>query len=145
MTTTTAGDQIRLMQHMVDGSQSEAGSTELAVSRELCQYALELMTLGWDSFEFARFLPDGAVVAQKGGRGIRGRSEIGVLYGSDGLPACAIAIYTDWVQTQLRDGRPGNDLAIDLISAFGRAAWELVVNETDVPADIINYGRNVSA
>lgn len=145
MTTTTAADQIRLLRCMVEGSQSGDGSEALAVSQKYCQYALELMKLGWDSFEFARFLPDEVVVAQKGGRGIRGRSEIGVIYGSDGFPSCALAMYTDWVQTQLRDGRPGNDLAIDLISAFGRAAWELVVNGTDVPTGIINYGRKASA
>lgn len=145
MTTTTAADQIRLLQYMVEGTENAGGSQALAVSQENCRYALELMTLGWDSFEFARFLPDDAVVAQKGGRGVRGRSEIGVIYGADGQPACALAMYTDWVQTQLRDGRPGNDLAIDLISAFGRAAWDLVVNETDVPAGILSYGRNMSA
>lgn len=141
MTTTTAADQIRLLRAIVEGSESPEGSERLAVSQELCRYALHLMTQGWDSFEFARFLPDDVIVAQKGGRGIRGRSEIGVIYGADGKPAVALAAYTDWVQTRMRDGRPGNDLAIDLISAFGRSAWELVVNDADVPEEILNYGR----
>lgn len=143
MTTSTPIDQIRLLKAIVAGSQSASGSDLIAVSQDLCSYALELMTLGWDSFEFARFLPDDVVVAQKGGRGVRGRSEIGVIFDSDGRAACALAVYTDWVQTRLRDGRPGNDLAIDLISAFGRSAWELVVNNTDVPASILDYGRPV--
>lgn len=145
MTTTTAADQVRLLCRIVEGSRSAAGSPELAVSRDLCKYALELMAQGWDSFEFARFLPDEVKVAQKGGRGIRGRSEIGVIHDRNGDPACAIAVYTDWVQTRLRDGRPGNDLAIDVISAFGRGAWELVVNDTDIPDSILNYGSPVTA
>lgn len=144
MTTTTAADQIRLLRAIVDGSGSAAGSEPLGVRQELCSYALELMTQGWDSFEFARFLPDDVRVAQKGGRGVRGRSEIGVIFGRDGQPACAIAVYTDWVQTRLRDGRPGNEIAIDLISAFGRSAWELVVNGADIPTDIFEYGRQVT-
>lgn len=145
MTTTTPADQILLLRAIVDGSLCAEGSQRLAVSQELCRYALDLMTQGWDSFEFARFLPDDVRVAQKGGRGVRGRSEIGVIYGRDGQPACAIAVYTDWVQTRLRDGRPGNELAIDLISAFGRGAWELIVNDSDIPADILEYGRPVTA
>lgn len=141
MTTTAAGDQIHLLREIVEGSRNQGGSEALAVSRELCEYALELMSLGHDAFEFGRFMPDDVRIAQKGGRGIRGRSEIGVIYDREGRPAAALSAYTDWVQTRLRDGRPGNELALDVISAFGRAVWELTVNGSDVPAEILNIGR----
>lgn len=141
MTTTASVDQITLLRAIVEGSQNPAGSERLGVSQELCAYALELMSQGENGTGFGRLLPSDVRVAQKGGRGIRGRSEIGVIYDENGEVAVALSAYTDWVQTKLRDGRPGNEIALDLISAFGRAAWELVVNERDVPEEILQYGR----
>lgn len=141
MTTTAAADQIALLRAVVEGSENPEGSERLAVNQDLCQYALELMSEGENGTGLGRLLPRSVPVAQKGGRGVRGRSQIGVIYDVSNKPVVALSAYTDWVQTRLRDGRPGNEIALDLISAFGRGAWELVVNERDVPEEILNYGR----
>lgn len=141
MTTSSVSDQVRLLRGIVEGCSSPEGSSALAVSQELCRFSLAVLSLGETSNGFARLLPDEVRVAQKGGRGIRGRTEVGVIFDNRDTPALALAVYTDWVQTRLRDGRPGNELALDMISSFGRGAWELLVNRSHIPDEVQFYGR----
>lgn len=132
MTTTTASDQARLLDLIVRGADDTEQASLLACSPQLCHYALTLM-----SREFAggmgAWLPRQATLAAKGGRGIRGRSHVGVAFADD-VARYAIAVYTDWVPVTLLDGSPGYLRALDTIASLTRRAWDLLVTDEPAPA-----------
>ncbi|MGH3096157.1 MAG: serine hydrolase [Streptosporangiales bacterium] len=126
MTTTTAADQARLLSRIVDGAREPRSAAELACSAELCAYALTLMSREHDE-QMTRLLPARTHGATKGGRGIRGRSHVGVIY-ADGTPRFALAVFTDWVPVTLLDGTPGTVHALSAISTLARRAWDVLAD-----------------
>lgn len=125
MTTTTASDQVRLLDLVVRGANDEEAARALGCSPELCRYALTLMTREYAG-RMGTHLPASAVMAAKGGRGVRGRSHIGVAY-AGGVPRYALAVYTEWVPVELLDGSPGYLRALSAIARLNRRAWDLLV------------------
>lgn len=126
MTTTTASDQARLLTAIVDGAGDAAAAERLGCSQDLCRYALTLMSREYDQ-QMTRLLPVRARGATKGGRGIRGRSHVGVIYTGE-TPRYVLAVFTDWVPVTMLDGRPGTVHALATISALTRRAWDVLVD-----------------
>lgn len=126
MTTTTAADQARLLSTIVRGVGDTTAAESLDCSRELCAYALTLMSREYDQ-QMTRLLPARASGATKGGRGIRGRSHVGVIYTGE-TPRYALSVFTDWLPVTMRDGAPGTVHALNAISALTRRAWDVLVD-----------------
>jgi hypothetical protein len=123
VTTTTAADQVFLLQTILDAQTSEEAAARLGCSKALCAFALQTLKNQVLRYGIPSRLPFETVVASKGGRGKRGRMDAGVVF-RDGAPFYIIAAYTDQVPQVMSDGTPGYTMAFETIGRLSRACWE---------------------
>ncbi len=123
VTTTTARDQMFLLQSILDAQGSEEASKRLGVSQELSAYALQTLKNQILRYAIPSRLPFGTVVAHKGGTGKRGRMNAGIVY-SDGQPLYIITAFTDQVPQEMPDGTPGYTMSLETIGRLSRVCWD---------------------
>lgn len=123
VTTTTARDQMFLLQTILDAQTSAEAVARLGSSPELCVYALQTLKSQILRYAIPSRLPFGTVVAHKGGTGKRGRMNAGIVY-RDGAPFYIIAAFTDAVPQAMSDGTPGYTMALETIGRLSRACWD---------------------
>jgi beta-lactamase class A len=123
VTTTTASDQVMLLQTILDAQTSSAAAAALGCPTELCQYALQTLKNQVLRYGIHSRLPFETKVASKGGRGKRGRMDAGVVY-REGAPFYIIAAYTDQVPQAMPDGTPGYTMSLETIGRLSRACWD---------------------
>jgi len=123
VTTTTARDQVLLLQMILDAQTSAEAAAKLGSSQELCAYALLTLKSQILRYAIPSRLPFGTVVAHKGGTGKRGRMNAGIVY-RDGQPFYIIAAFTDQVPQEMADGTPGYTMSLETIGRLSRACWD---------------------
>jgi beta-lactamase class A len=123
VTTTTAADQVLLLQTILDAQTSPDAAARLGCSQELCAYAFQTLKNQVLRYGIHSRLPFETVIASKGGRGKRGRMDAGIVF-RNGAPFFIIAAYTDQVPQAMPDGTPGYTMALETIGRLARAAWD---------------------
>ena len=123
VTTTTAADQVMLLQTILDAQTSQAAAEKLGCSADLCQFALQTLRNQVLRYGIHSRLPFETKVASKGGRGKRGRMDAGIVY-RDGAPFYIIAVYTDQVPQAMPDGTPGYTVSLETIGRLSRVCWD---------------------
>ena len=123
VTTTTARDQLFLLQTILDAQTSPEAAAKLGSSQELCAYALQTLKNQILRYAIPSRLPFGTVVAHKGGTGKRGRMNAGIVY-RDGAPFYIITAFTDQVPLEMPDGTPGYTLSLETIGRLSRVCWD---------------------
>ncbi len=128
VTTTSAGDQGRLYELILQGAQSSAGAPRLGCTQAQCAFAIEV--LSWQKLrtKMASLLPADAKVAHKGGTGKRGRMDGGIVF-RDGKPLFIFTGYTDQVPLVMPDGLPGYASAFSTLGRLARACWDGIAVE----------------
>lgn len=123
--TTTPRDQVLLLELMLNGARDGTAAGLLGSTPALCQLGLDI--LSWQKLKtmIPALLPATTKVANKTGRGARGRSDAGIVYRGD-VPIFALAAYTDRVPETMPDGLPGYSAAFATIARLARAAWESI-------------------
>ena len=123
LATTTARDQGVLLDRMVAGAKDAAAAAVLGSTPELCGLALDI--LSWQRLRnlIPCLLPEGTKVANKTGRGPRGRMDAGVVY-RDGAPRFVITVYTDQVPLTMPDGMPGFAASYMTAGRLARLCWD---------------------
>jgi beta-lactamase class A len=123
VTTTTARDQVFLLQTILDAQTSPEAAELLGSSMELCAYALQTLKNQILRYAIPSRLPFGTLVAHKGGTGKRGRMNAGIVY-RDGAPFYIIAAFTDQVPQAMADGTPGYTVSLETIGRLSRICWD---------------------
>lgn len=120
---TSARDQGVLLDRMVAGASDDAAAAFLGATPELCRLGLDI--LSWQRLRnlIPSLLPQKAKVANKTGRGPRGRMDAGVVY-KDDRPRFIISVYLDQVPDTLPDGLPGFTAAYATAGRLARACWD---------------------
>ena len=123
--TTTPRDQVLLLDLMLKGAADEKAAAFLGSTSALCQLALDI--LSWQKLKtmIPALLPATTKVANKTGRGARGRSDAGIVY-RDGTPLFILAAYTDRVPEAMPDGLPGFSAAFATVAKLARASWDSI-------------------
>lgn len=128
MTVTTANDQVDLLSAVATGAGDDAAAGTLGVTAAHCATILDLMSCEEDLDGIGMYLPAGTRVASKSGRDARGRGHIAVVFDSLGAASFAMAVYTDWVPTELLDGKPGRAQAQEVIAELLLIAYEALID-----------------
>ncbi len=68
-------------------------------------------------------LPFGTKVANKTGRGRRGRMDAGIVFRGD-RPCFILTAFTDWVPETMPDGLPGYVASFNTVGRLARACWD---------------------
>ncbi|MGE0715698.1 MAG: serine hydrolase [Alphaproteobacteria bacterium] len=123
VTTTTPADQGRLLEMILAGCEDAAAARRLGVTQELCRYAIDIMSWQLHRSMIPALLPWGTKVANKTGRGVRGRMDAGVVFRGD-RPAYVLTAFCDRLPDTMPDGLPGFSAAFALISRMSRACWD---------------------
>ncbi|TCU31014.1 beta-lactamase class A [Rhizobium azibense] len=123
VTTTTAADQLMLLQTILDAQTSKAAAAKLGCPPALCQFALQTLKNQVLRYGIHSRLPFETKVASKGGRGKRGRMDAGIVY-RGGAPFYIIAAYTDQVPQAMPNGTPGYTVSLETIGRLSRACWD---------------------
>jgi beta-lactamase class A len=120
---TTARDQGVLLDKIVKGATDAAAAAQLGATPELVRLGLDI--LSWQRLRnlIPSLLPQKAKVANKTGRGPRGRMDAGVVY-KDDQPRFIISVYLDRVPDVLPDGLPGYTAAYATAGRLTRACWD---------------------
>lgn len=122
VTTTSAEDQVRLLQLILDAQHSTDAQAALGCSPELCALALQILKSQVIRNGIPSRLPFGTEIGWKGGRGKRGRMDIGIVF-RNRAPFYIIAAFTDQVPQTMPDGTPGYTIALETIGRLSAAAW----------------------
>jgi beta-lactamase class A len=122
---TTARDQGVLLDRMVAGATDTAAAAALDATPELVRLGLDI--LSWQRLRnlIPSLLPAKTKVANKTGRGPRGRMDAGVVYRGD-TPRFIISVYLDRVPDVLPDGLPGFTAAYATAGKLTRACWDVM-------------------
>ncbi|MNY16898.1 hypothetical protein D3C86_1501900 [compost metagenome] len=123
VTTTSAADQVLLLQTILDAQSSPEAQTKLGCSPQLCEWAMQTLKNQILRYGIRSRLPFEAVVASKSGRGKRGRMDAGIIY-RNGAPSFIITTYTDEVPQTMPDGTPGYTIALETIGRLAQACWD---------------------
>ncbi|MHC1551268.1 serine hydrolase [Phyllobacterium sp. K27] len=123
VTTTSAADQVLLLQLILDAQTSTEAQAKLGCSPELCAWALQTLRSQVLRYGIHSRLPFETVVASKSGRGKRGRMDAGIVY-KNGAPFFIITAYTDEVPQVLSDGTPGYTMSLETIGRLARTCWD---------------------
>lgn len=124
VTTTTAADQVRLLQLILAGANGDAAAIDLlGVSGEHCAMALRFLT--WQRFRsmIPGHLPTMTTVANKTGWGERGWMDAAIVFKGD-APLYIMSVTTDQVPKIMPDGLPGRVASTALIAELSRACWD---------------------
>ncbi len=132
VTTTTPADQGLLLDLIWRGTGDEAAARRLGSSPALCRDAIEIMTWQQHRNMIPSLLPFETVVANKTGRGARGRMDVGLVFRS-GRPIFILAAYSDRVPLIMPDGTPGHAAAFSIIGRLARACWDGIGAELASP------------
>jgi len=122
VTTTSAADQVLLLQTILDAQSSTQAQEKLGCSAEACAWALQTLKNQVVRWGIVPGLPFEAVVASKSGRGKRGRMDAGIVY-KNGAPFFIITTYTDDVAQTMADGTPGYTMALETIGKLSQVCW----------------------
>jgi len=123
VTTTTPNDQGRLLELILAGASDEKAAAFLGSTSRWCRYALDILSWQVHRSMIPALLPFGARICNKTGRGVRGRSDAGLVYRGD-RPAYVLTAFVDHIRDELPDGMPGWSAAVGLIAKMSRACWE---------------------
>ncbi|WP_175422134.1 serine hydrolase [Agrobacterium tumefaciens] len=123
VTTTSAADQVLLLQTILDAQSSPEAQAKLGCSPQLCEWAMQTLKNQILRYGIRSRLPFEAVVASKSGRGKRGRMDAGIVY-RNGAPSFIITTYTDEVPQVMPDGTPGYTIALETIGRLAQACWD---------------------
>ncbi len=120
---TTARDQGVLLDRMAAGAADAEAAAFLGATPELCRLGLDI--LSWQRLRnlIPSMLPAKAKVANKTGRGPRGRMDAGLVYKND-CPRYIISVFTDRVPETLPDGLPGYTAAYATAGRLARLCWD---------------------
>jgi beta-lactamase class A len=124
VTTTTARDQVLLMQLILAGANGDAAAAErLGVDADHCAMALRFLT--WQQFRsmIPGHLPTMAVVANKTGWGERGWMDAAIVF-KDDAPLYIMSVTTDQVPKEMANGLPGRVASTLAIAELSRACWD---------------------
>lgn len=124
VTTTTARDQVLLLQLILAGAHGDAAAVaRLGVDAEHCAMALRFLT--WQRFRsmIPGHLPTMAEVANKTGWGERGWMDAAIVF-KDGVPLYIMSATTDQVPRIMPGGLPGRVASTAVISELSRACWD---------------------
>jgi beta-lactamase class A len=123
---TAPHDQGVLLELILRGSQGDAAAADtLGCSVDLCRMGLEFLTWQQHRNLIPSLLPYTTVVANKTGRGRRGRMDAGIVF-RDGRPIYILTGFTDFVPETMPDGLPGYVASFNTIGRLSRACWEMV-------------------
>ena len=123
VTTTSAADQVLLLQTILDAQSSPDAQAKLGCIPQLCEWAMQTLKNQILRYGIRSRLPFEAVVASKSGRGKRGRMDAGIVY-RNGAPSFIITTYTDEVPQVMPDGTPGYTIALETIGRLAQACWD---------------------
>lgn len=123
VTTTSAADQVLLLQTILDAQSSPEAQAKLGCSPQLCEWAMQTLKNQILRYGIRSRLPFEAMVASKSGRGKRGRMDAGIVY-RNGAPSFIITTYTDEVPQVMPDGTPGYTIALETIGRLAQACWD---------------------
>jgi beta-lactamase class A len=120
---TTARDQGVLLDRMAAGAVDAEAAAFLGATPELCRLGLDI--LSWQRLRnlIPSLLPARTKVANKTGRGPRGRMDAGLVYKND-RPRYMISVFTDRVPETLPDGLPGFTAAYATAGRLARLCWD---------------------
>lgn len=124
VTTTTARDQVLLLQLIYAGAKGDADAiARLGVDAEHCAMALRFLT--WQRFRsmIPGHLPTMAEVANKTGWGERGWMDSAIVF-KDSAPLYIMSITTDRVPRVMPNGLPGRVASTAAIAELSRACWD---------------------
>jgi beta-lactamase class A len=123
VTTTTARDQVLLLDLILQGTADAEAAATLGVSTELCAMALQFLC--WQRYRdmIPALLPVLTTVANKTGWGQRGWMDAGIVF-RDGRPLYVMSATTDNVPATMPDGLPGHMAATRAIAELSRACWD---------------------
>ncbi len=124
VTTTTARDQVLLLQLIYAGAKGDADAiARLGVDAEHCAMALSFLT--WQRFRsmIPGHLPTMAEVANKTGWGERGWMDSAIVF-KDSAPLYIMSITTDRVPRVMPNGLPGRVASTAAIAELSRACWD---------------------
>ena len=126
VTTTTARDQVHLLDLILRGTTDDAAAETLGVSRELCGMALQF--LGWQRYRnmIPGLLPTMTQVANKTGWGQRGWMDSGIVFHKNEA-IYILSATTDNVPETMPDGMPGQAASLRAIAELSRACWDELV------------------
>lgn len=122
VTTTSAADQVLLLQTILDAQSSTQAQEKLGCSADLCGFAMDTLKHQVLRYGIRSRLPFETLVASKSGRGKRGRMDAGIVY-KDRAPFFIITAYTDDVPQVMPDGTPGYTVSLETIGRLAEAAW----------------------
>jgi len=123
VTTTTARDQVHLLDLILRGASNASVASHLGVTTQLCAMALQFLC--WQRFRnmIPALLPLTTKVANKTGRGQRGWMDAGIVFRDD-RPLYSLCAITDNVPETMPDGLPGHAAATRRIAQLSRACWD---------------------
>lgn len=123
VTTTTARDQVLLLDLILRGTTDAEVAAKLGVGTEFCAMALQF--LSWQRYRnmIPLLLPVMTVVANKTGWGQRGWMDAGIVF-RGGKPLYVMSATTDNVPNTMPDGLPGHVAAARAIAELSRACWD---------------------
>jgi beta-lactamase class A len=122
VTTTSAADQVLLLQTILDAQTDAEAQDKLGCSADLCGFAMDTLKHQVLRYGIRSRLPFETLVASKSGRGKRGRMDAGIVY-KDRAPFFIITAYTDDVPQVMADGTPGYTVSLETIGRLAEAAW----------------------
>ncbi|MCC7271906.1 MAG: serine hydrolase [Alphaproteobacteria bacterium] len=123
VTSTTPADQGRLLDMILAGAADEGAARRLGSTSALCRYALDILSWQLHRSMIPALLPFGTKVANKTGRGVRGRMDVGIVYRGE-RPLYILTAFADRLPDAMPDGLPGFSAAFALIGRLSRACWE---------------------
>jgi beta-lactamase class A len=125
VTTTTARDQVHLLDLILRGTSDAKVAAALGVTTQLCVMALQFLC--WQRFRnmIPALLPLTTKVAHKTGRGQRGWMDAGIVFRGD-QPLYILCAITDNVPETMPDGLPGHAAATRRIAQLSRACWDRI-------------------
>ncbi len=124
VTTTTARDQVLLLQLILAGANGDTAANErLGVDADSCAMALRFLT--WQRFRsmIPGHLPTMTSVANKTGWGERGWMDAAIVF-KDDAPLYILSVTTDQVPKVMPDGLPGRVASTEAIAQLSRACWD---------------------
>lgn len=123
VTTTSAADQVLLLQTILDAQTSVEAQQKLGCREDLCHWAMQTLKNQVLRYGIRSRLPFETLVASKSGRGKRGRMDAGIVYRNK-APLFIITAYTDQVPQAMPDGTPGYTVALETMGRLAQACWQ---------------------